>query len=690
MMLPFDFHCPTRIVFGPGKIDELGRSRWRLAMKRALVVSDPGIVAAGHTPRGIESLEAVGIDVALFDGVAENPTTEHVEAGLRRPREFRPDLIVGLGGGSSMDCAKGINFLYSCGGRMQDYWGEGKATGPMLPMIAVPTTAGTGSETQSYALISDAETHVKMACGDKRAAFRVAILDPELTVTQPPRVTALTGIDALSHAIETYVTKRRNAISLAFSREAWRHLAPNFARVLDEPQNLAARAEMQLGACLAGLAIENSMLGAAHALANPLTATLRHCPRRGGRADAAARDPPQWPARRRLVSRTGAIAAASRQRAVDRRCRRDALAEFVADVSRAGRPGWYTDRVRRVARRNCRSWPPPPPSNGPASSIPSNSPNDDSSGSMKRHFKLRDASMSLAAADCVAAVDRCVAAAADDWPVVRGDMLGTGVAEIALPDELEVLWTYQAADDAGFDATAVVADGIVYVGDNAGTFHAVRLADGTAVWTKAVRRQRLRRRRGHRQRPTVCRRPERRRPLPRHRRRQRTLVRPSSTAKSYAGPTPHGDDVLVTSEPARWLVSTRPTAKSAGAFHIDAPLRCSPTISAGRVMLAGCDSLLHVIDVADGKETAHGRHRRPDRLHCRHARRARVLRHRRRHVLSPSTCRRTATSSRRRLDVSRSTARPADPLRRRRHRQTSSSTARKARRSTASIRPAAK
>jgi alcohol dehydrogenase len=173
-----------------------------------------------------------------------------------------------------MDCAKGINFIYSCGGRMHDYWGEGKATGPMLAMIAVPTTAGTGSETQSYALISDAETHVKMACGDKRAAFRAAILDPHLTVTQPARVTALTGIDAISHAIESYVTKRRNAMSLAYSREAWRHLAPNFSRVLAAPQNLAARAEMQLGACFAGLAIENSMLGAAHSLANPLTATF--------------------------------------------------------------------------------------------------------------------------------------------------------------------------------------------------------------------------------------------------------------------------------------------------------------------------------------------------------------------------------------------------------------------------------
>lgn len=274
MIPPFDFHCPTRIVFGPGKIDELGPIAMAMGLKRALVVSDPGIVAAGHTARGMESLEHFGVSIQLFDGVHENPTTDDVEAGVQAARQFQPDVIVGLGGGSSMDCAKGVNLVFSCGGRMHDYWGEGKATGPLLATIAVPTTAGTGSETQSYALISDAETHVKMACGDKRAAFRVAILDPQLTVTQPPRVTALTGVDAISHAVETYVTKRRTAISLAFSREAWRHLAPNFARVLSEPENLEARAEMQLGACFSGLAIENSMLGAAHALANPLTATF--------------------------------------------------------------------------------------------------------------------------------------------------------------------------------------------------------------------------------------------------------------------------------------------------------------------------------------------------------------------------------------------------------------------------------
>src|SRR5262249_33828894 len=150
-----------------------------------LVVSDPGIVKAGHAARGIETLEKAGIEVQLFDAVGENPTTDHVTAGLKVAKRFEPELVVGFGGGSSMDCAKGINFLYSNGGQMQDYWGRGKATKPMLPMIAVPTTAGTGSETQSFALISDARTHVKMACGDKKASFRVALLDPELTLTQP-------------------------------------------------------------------------------------------------------------------------------------------------------------------------------------------------------------------------------------------------------------------------------------------------------------------------------------------------------------------------------------------------------------------------------------------------------------------------------------------------------------------------
>jgi alcohol dehydrogenase len=270
-MIPFDFETRTRVVFGPNRLAGLGELAQGLGGRRALVVSDDGIIEAGHTPRAVELLKSAGLAVRVFSDLVENPTTGDVERGVAAAKEFQPDLLIGLGGGSSMDCAKGINFLYSNGGRMQDYWGVGKATKPMLPLIGVPTTAGTGSEAQSFALISDPTSHVKMACGDKKAACRIALLDPLLTVTQPPRVTAITGIDAISHALETYVTRPRNAASLAFSREAWRLLEPNFPRVLDNPGDLDARSAMQLGAFFAGLAIENSMLGAAHALANPLT-----------------------------------------------------------------------------------------------------------------------------------------------------------------------------------------------------------------------------------------------------------------------------------------------------------------------------------------------------------------------------------------------------------------------------------
>lgn len=271
-MIPFDFQPSTRIVFGPDSLQRLGELALELGAKRALVVSDPGVIHAGHTQRGIECLESVGVAAFLFDGVQENPSTENVARGVAFAQQHQPELIVGLGGGSAMDCAKGINFLLTNGGEMKDYWGVGKATQAMLPMIAVPTTAGTGSEAQSFALITDAQTHVKMACGDKKAACRIALLDPKLTVTQPQKVTALTGIDAISHALETFVTKKRNEVSLSFSREAWRLLAGNFTRVLSNPEDVEARGAMQLGACFAGLAIENSMLGAAHALANPLTA----------------------------------------------------------------------------------------------------------------------------------------------------------------------------------------------------------------------------------------------------------------------------------------------------------------------------------------------------------------------------------------------------------------------------------
>jgi alcohol dehydrogenase len=268
----FDHHPTTRVVFGVGALNRLGELARELGGTRALLVTDPGLEAAGHPQRAVGTLQDAGLPVALFDGVEENPSDRHVEACVDLARQERVDVLVAVGGGSAMDVAKGTNFLLTNGGRMADYRGFGKATRPMLPSIGIPTTAGTGSEAQSFALIADERTHMKMACGDRKAAFRIALLDPELTVSQPARVTAITGIDALSHALESYVTTRRTPLSQMFARSAWQHLEANFERVLRQPADLAARGAMQWGAHLAGMAIENSMLGACHACANPLTA----------------------------------------------------------------------------------------------------------------------------------------------------------------------------------------------------------------------------------------------------------------------------------------------------------------------------------------------------------------------------------------------------------------------------------
>lgn len=266
-------HAPgTRVVFGSGEVERVGVFARNLGSQRALVVTDRGIADAGHLDRVLESLSTAGVGWATFLGVIENPTTDTVDACVASARDSQADLLIGVGGGSSMDTAKGCNFLLTNGGRMSDYQGSGRATKPMLPLIAIPTTAGTGSECQSYALISDAVTHAKMACGDKKAAARIAILDPDLTATVPAGVARVTGIDAIAHAVESAVSTRRTEISTAYSRAAFALLAGAYLRVLRDPSDFDARSAMLLGAALAGTAIENSMLGAAHSAANPLTA----------------------------------------------------------------------------------------------------------------------------------------------------------------------------------------------------------------------------------------------------------------------------------------------------------------------------------------------------------------------------------------------------------------------------------
>jgi alcohol dehydrogenase len=272
MIEPFASKPSPKLIYGPGALRELPACVREVGGSTVFLVSDTGLVHAGHVARTQKLLEAAGITVITYDHSHQNPSESDAATCRDAAQRQSFDCFVALGGGSSMDTAKACNFLLTNGGAMRDYHGYGKATKPMLPLIAIPTTAGTGSECQSYALVSRDDTHEKMACGDPKARARAAILDPELTATQPKSVAIQTGLDALSHAIESAVCTRRNAISSLYSEGAFRNIAAAIGHVVAGSTSLDERGQMQLGAALAGLAIENSMLGAAHATANPLTA----------------------------------------------------------------------------------------------------------------------------------------------------------------------------------------------------------------------------------------------------------------------------------------------------------------------------------------------------------------------------------------------------------------------------------
>jgi alcohol dehydrogenase len=272
-MVPFDFRPRTRVLFGTGEFTRLGEIAREFGGARCLLVADPGIVEAGHAQEAVRSLKARRMIVHEFHDFKANPDSAMVERGRDFAAPHGIDLIVAVGGGSSMDCAKAINFLLTNGGKMRDYWGYAKAGKPLLPMMAVPTTAGTGSEAQSYTTITDTETGTRMACGDRKAVFQVAVLDPKLTMSQPSGLAASSGYDALSHALETLVTTRQTTLSDCFSRSAWRLINSSFEKLTENPKDIDARADLLLGAHFGGLAVENSGLGAAHACAYPLTAS---------------------------------------------------------------------------------------------------------------------------------------------------------------------------------------------------------------------------------------------------------------------------------------------------------------------------------------------------------------------------------------------------------------------------------
>lgn len=264
-----DHGPPTKILRGRSAMEEVPT----IVDGRAFLVTDRGVAEAGHAERLQRALEAAGVEVSRYDEARPNPGEDDVaachDAYERARRGGAIDWIVALGGGSAIDVAKGCAMLACGGGRMADYVGRAsiRVTNPKL--VAVPTTAGTGSETQSFALISNRDTGQKMACGG--TAPVAAVLDPELTLTMPLGVTACTGLDTLTHAVEAFVTRRRSPSSCALALEAFQLAECAFEAVLDHPEDLESREQMLAASALAGQAIEQSMLGAAHSMANPLT-----------------------------------------------------------------------------------------------------------------------------------------------------------------------------------------------------------------------------------------------------------------------------------------------------------------------------------------------------------------------------------------------------------------------------------
>ena len=276
-LFPFSANLGQELVFGSKSLSRIGSIAQKMHVDKILLITDQGICQAGHLETVKSSLCDSDIESVVFDKVQENPSSYSVEETAKTVSGELFDLIVAIGGGSVMDTAKAVNFLLTNGGRIKDYKGYGKAHNPMLPSIGVPTTAGTGSEAQSYAVVTCSSDNIKIACGDSKARFNTVILDPHLLETVPRDVVASTTLDALSHAVESLVSRNSHPISRMYSCWSWKLLEKSCEKVAKRG-NQRDLGQMIIGSYLAGMAVELSMLGAAHACANPLTSRypIRH------------------------------------------------------------------------------------------------------------------------------------------------------------------------------------------------------------------------------------------------------------------------------------------------------------------------------------------------------------------------------------------------------------------------------
>ncbi|UCF93338.1 MAG: iron-containing alcohol dehydrogenase [Desulfobacterales bacterium] len=264
-MQNFQFLLPTRIVFGNEVINQIGEEAKNFG-KRALIVTDKGVLKTGYVERITQCLAEVQIEAEVFANVDPNPRDKSVDQGSKKAQQFKADLLIGVGGGSAIDTAKAIGVIMQEGGKINDYEGLDRVNKPITPLIAVPTTAGTGTEVTFWSVITDTKRKFKMSIGSPLMAAKVALVDPTLTLTLPKDITAYTGIDALVHSIEGYTATLSQPISDSLALTAIELISNNIRKVYANGKNLSARYEMMLASMLAGIAFGNSDVAAVHCM----------------------------------------------------------------------------------------------------------------------------------------------------------------------------------------------------------------------------------------------------------------------------------------------------------------------------------------------------------------------------------------------------------------------------------------
>jgi alcohol dehydrogenase len=258
------------ILFGLGVIEEVGNRVKSLGAVKVVIITDEGVAAAGILSRVLGILEKGGIACAVFDQVEKEPSLENVERAFKEASGASCQTIIGLGGGSSIDVSKMVAVLLKHGGNLRDYLGIDKVPGRGVPTILVPTTAGTGSEVSKYAIFDNRQAKTKLGAVSKHFIANLAMVDPELTVSMPPAVTASTGADAFIHAVEGYVSTKASPLSDLFALEAVRIIYENLPAAFADGQNIAARYQMAYGSMLAGIVLNLASASSSHALAYPI------------------------------------------------------------------------------------------------------------------------------------------------------------------------------------------------------------------------------------------------------------------------------------------------------------------------------------------------------------------------------------------------------------------------------------